>query len=254
MKIAIIGAGSIGSAIAFRLSTKGHTVNVSNPSQGKLDSLKAANPDINVTTSNLKCISGAEIIFICVKPHMVSAVISEIRNRIDDRIVVSVAAGIGLSALREMIGGDSSIFYAIPNTAITTGESMTFICSQFASDKDEKAVMGLFDLMGKSMKIEESRMGAYMALSSCGIAYALRYIRAAMSGGIEMGLRADMAQEVICQTVIGAASLLSDGKSHPEKEIDKVCTPGGYTIKGLNAMEAEGFTAAVISGLKASRI
>ncbi|WP_303037550.1 pyrroline-5-carboxylate reductase dimerization domain-containing protein, partial [uncultured Duncaniella sp.] len=93
---------------------------------------------------------------------------------------------------------------------------------------------------------------AATSIASCGIAYALRYIRAAMEGSVELGIRAPLAQEMIVQTLIGAASLLQEPGTHPETEIDKVTTPGGLTIRGLNAMEHSGFTSAVINGLKAS--
>lgn len=95
-------------------------------------------------------------------------------------------------------------------------------------------------------------MDAAMALGSCGTAYALRYVRAAMEAGVELGLYPSQAKLIVAQTVKGAAQLLMTNDSHPEEEIDKVTTPGGFTIKGLNRMEACGFTNAVVEGLKAS--
>lgn len=91
-----------------------------------------------------------------------------------------------------------------------------------------------------------------MQLASCGIAYALRYVRAATQGGIELGMREDVARKAIAQTLIGAAELLLQNNTHPEIEIDRVTTPGGITIKGLNAMEAAGFSNSVIAGLLSS--
>ena len=81
----------------------------------------------------------------------------------------------------------------------------------------------------------------------------MRYIRAAMEGGVELGFRPEEAARIVEQTVKGAATLLLTQGTHPEAEIDKVTTAGGITIKGLNAMEREGFTNAVIEGLKASK-
>jgi len=91
-----------------------------------------------------------------------------------------------------------------------------------------------------------------MALASCGIAYVMRYIRAASEGGVELGMYASDAKKIVMQTMLGAVKLLESTGNHPEAEIDKVTTPGGITIRGLNAMEANGFTTAVIEGLKAS--
>ena len=95
-------------------------------------------------------------------------------------------------------------------------------------------------------------MAAATVLSSCGIAYALRYIRAAMQGGIEIGFGAEMAQFITAQTVKGATELLLQSGHHPEREIDKVTTPMGVTITGLNEMEHKGFSSSLIQGLMAS--
>ena len=130
---------------------------------------------------------------------------------------------------------------------------MTAIASYNASTEQEKLILSIFNELGKSILIEERLMVAATALGSCGTAFALRYIRAAIEGGIEMGLYAHQAKEIVSQTVKGAAELLMHNQSHPEEEIDKVTTPGGITIKGLNEMEHAGFTSAIIRGLKASQ-
>ena len=128
---------------------------------------------------------------------------------------------------------------------------MTFISSMDTTEALDNIVKDLFSGIGDVMVITEKKLPAYMALSSCGIAYAMRYVRAAMEGGIELGIPAPIAQKVVLQTMLGAIELLKDG-AHPESEIDKVTTPGGFTIKGLNTMERYGFTTSVIEGLKAS--
>ncbi|MEG0253332.1 MAG: pyrroline-5-carboxylate reductase dimerization domain-containing protein, partial [Muribaculaceae bacterium] len=115
------------------------------------------------------------------------------------------------------------------------------------------AVKKIFDTLGKSMIVEERLMSGGTALASCGIAYVMRYIRAASEGGVELGFYANQSKEIIMQTMLGAVELLEATGNNPEVEIDKVTTPGGITIKGLNAMEANGFTTAVIEGLKASK-
>ena len=129
---------------------------------------------------------------------------------------------------------------------------MTFICSLNASKEQEDVVLSLFEKMGKAIIITEGLMGAFTSVSSCGIAYALRFIRASTQGAVELGIKPDIAQEVIAQTMIGAAQLILQNKSNPESEIDKVTTPGGWTIKGLNAMEENSFSNAVIKGIKAN--
>ena len=140
--------------------------------------------------------------------------------------------------------------FVIPNTAASTLQSMTFIAPVTAMEDALKLITDTFDRVGTTLVVEERQLAAGTTLASCGIAYALRYIRAAVEGGVELGFRADIAQEIVTQTVKGAASLLENG-AHPESEIDKVTTPGGLTIKGLNEMERAGFSAAVVRGLKA---
>lgn len=234
------------------------TVKVSNPTAGKLAPL--AELGAQVTTSNIEAIDGTpDVIILCVKPWYVEQVITELKPHIDySRTEVAVvAAGIPLATIAEWLrkpsdnGTPSLPPYCIsmPNTAVSQRQSMTF---QVDGSKACPRTLSLFSLLGTAMLIEEKLLPAATSLASCGIAYAMRYVRAAMEGGVELGFRATAAQEIIVQTLLGAASLLSQPGAHPESEIDKVTTPGGITIRGLNAMEHSGFTSAVINGLKAS--
>ena len=140
----------------------------------------------------------------------------------------------------------------IPNIAILLSESMTLIASQNATKTQEEYVVNLFSQLGKALLIPENMMASATSVASCGIAYALRYLRAATEGAVELGFNAGVASQIVAQTLKGAAELILQNNSHPEVEIDKVTTPGGWTIKGLNEMEAHGFTNAVIKGLKAN--
>lgn len=260
MKLTIIGAGNMGSAIArgFIKSKKvlAAEVTLSNPSDRKLLKLKEEFPEINITKSNIDATKGADIIILAVKPWIIRDVITEISPLINSEniILISVAAGITTKDLKDMLGNPKSslpIYSVIPNTAASKGASMTFITSLDTTIALDNTVTDLFSGIGEVMMVAEKNLPAYMSLSSCGIAYAMRYVRAAMEGGIELGIPAPLAQKVVLQTMLGAVELLRDG-AHPETEIDKVTTPGGITIKGLNTMEKYGFTTSVIEGLKAS--
>jgi pyrroline-5-carboxylate reductase len=153
-----------------------------------------------------------------------------------------------------MLAADAIIYRAIPNTAVEVLEGVTAISTNKGSEKNDTIIEELFSQLGEAFLVPETQLNAYMSLASCGIAYAFRYIRAAMQGAVEMGIPSNKALEVIMQTMQGAVAVLSDNGTHPEEEIDRVTTPGGITIKGLNAMEANGFSNAVIQGLKASLI
>ena len=253
MKIGIIGAGNMGGAIARGLAAD---LTVCSPNNhGELDALKADYPDINVDTDNEKAILGTDIIILAVKPWLGYDVMDPLSPKIqwEKQMLVSVAAGITLLQLEDLsLCTPPAVFRVMP-TAIAVRKSMTFICSIGASDEQIKSVSDIFSRLGSVMVIDENQMTACMALASCGIAYAMRYVRAASEGGVELGVKADLAKDIVLQTMQGAAALLQATGAHPEAEIDKVTTPGGITIKGLNAMEAHGFTTSVIEGLKASK-
>ena len=256
MKVAIIGAGNMGGAIARGLANghyiKAEEITVSNPSQPKLDQLKAEHPHIHITNSNKEAAEGADIVIIAVKPWKVEEVLKPLRLR-QPQILVSVAAGLTFENLAHFVDPEMPIFRVIPNTAIAECASMTPFAARNESDEQIKMMIDLFNEMGLAILIEEKQFAAATALTSCGIAYVLKYVQAAMQAGVEMGIRPNDAMKMVAQTVEGAAQLLLKNEhTHPVLEIEKVTTPGGITIKGVNALEHEGFTSAVIKALKAS--
>lgn len=261
LKVAIIGAGNMGGAIARGLAKgkliKTSNIYISDLNNANLEAVKKDFPEINTSDSNYKIVQGADIVILAVKPWLVESVVSEIKHKIDtdNEILISIAAGVELSQLANYFDtSNTTIFRIIPNTAIEVMESVSAISSLNASKEQEQLIVSIFSEMGKAFLIPEYQMNAFMSLCSCGIAYAFRYIRAAMEGGVEMGIYPQVAKEAIIQTLQGAISLLEANQTHPEVEIDKVTTPGGITIKGLNEMEANGFSNAVIKGLKASNV
>ena len=260
MKIAIIGAGNMGKAIVrglyeSKLCSAGDMF-VADISQNNLDSIKEIDKDIFTTTDNRKAVQAANYVLLAVKPWLIDDVIIFLKPSLNavQHAIISIAAGIDLRAISNKVGDDFALFHVLPNTAISIRESMTFVASLNASKEQEESVLTLFGKLGKAMLVTESSMAAFTSISSCGIAYALRFIRAATQGAVELGIQPAVAQEVIAQTMIGAAQLILQNQSNPESEIDKVTTPGGWTIKGLNTMEEHGFSNAVIKGIKANNI
>ena len=260
LKIAIIGAGNMGGAIARGLVSgkliENLNIRVSDIGEQHLQALKVYCPEITVSTSNIELLDGADIIIIAVKPWLVEQIADDIRKKINykKQIIVSVAAGVNFNDLKGYFDDDAVMFRVIPNTAVDVLQSVSTIASYNADTRQEKMIKDIFEELGRVFFVPESQLNAFMSLASCGIAYAFRYIRAAMEGGVEMGIPAQTAKEVVVQTLRGAIELIDSNNTHPEVEIDKVTTPGGITIKGLNEMEANGFTNAVIKGLKASQI
>ncbi|MCM1077729.1 MAG: NAD(P)-binding domain-containing protein [Bacteroides sp.] len=260
MKIAVLGAGAMGGAVASGLLEYGnglYQLYVSNPSSAPLESLSSKGAD--VTHDNCEAVKAADIVIVAVKPWIVREVLTEIKSVLDfnRQYVVVIAAGIKGSEIATWLDSNATskagLLIAMPNTAMTVAQSMTFIVPVNATPRMIDEVTALFNCLGETMVIDEAHLPAATALASCGIAYAMRYVRASVEGGIELGFKASAAQKMVVQTLRGAAALLSIEGAHPESEIDKVTTPGGITIRGLNEMENAGFTSAVIRGLRASK-
>jgi len=256
MKVAIIGAGNMGGAIAKGLAQGkkmlAEDIIVSNPSQGKLDALKAAYPTLQTTNNNQQAAKDADMVILAVKPWFVEQVLEEIKLS-KNQVLISVAAGISFEQLAKYTGQPlMTMFRLIPNTAISLLESTTIIASYNASKQQEQLMLDIFNDMGLSLLVPEEKMAACTSITSCGIAYALKYIQAAMQAGIELGIKPKDASKMVAQSVKGAAELILQNDTHPSVEIDKVCTPGGLTIKGINQLEHDGFTSAIIHAMKAS--
>jgi pyrroline-5-carboxylate reductase len=256
MKTAIIGAGNIGGAIACGLTKgtqiKAEDITVSDPNNETLDALKAFNPSIQTTNNNQEAVSHADMIIIAVKPWLVKEVIGLLTFDFSKQIIVSIATGISFSDYMEWLSPLATVFRLVPNTAISQLASMTLIASMNATKEQETFILNLFNEMGLAMLILEKQIPATTALTSCGIAYVLKYIQAAMQAGIEMGIYPKDAMKMIAQSVKGAAELILNNDTHPSVEIDKVTTPGGITIRGINELEHGNFTSTVIKAIKAS--
>lgn len=236
-------------------AVKPANISVANPTAQKLEHF--ALQGASVTTDNKTAAEGADIVVIAVKPWLVEQVVNELKPVLNytHQTVITVAAGISGSQFTAWLKKDDAVpqtFIVIPNTAIAVLASMTFIVPVNATADTTATIKALFDNVGQAMVTDERHLAAGMTLASCGIAYAMRYVRAAAEGGVELGFKADMAKDIVLQTMKGAVQLLQANGNHPEAEIDKVCTPGGLTIRGLNEMEHAGFTSAVIRGLKAA--
>ncbi len=262
MKISIIGGGNMGGAIARCLIENSRNqlsqVIVSHPSDS-LSNWLTANSHKTVTTRDNMTAAEADIIILAVKPWKIENVLKEISAtpRFAEKIIISIAAGITTEEMFAMSGLSvshprPSLFRVVPNTAVSLGESATFVCHNNASPQQVEIVCNMFSQGGKVFEVEESMISAVTALSSCGIAYILRYIDISIKGGMELGIEPEQSRQIVLQTVKGAVALLETYNTEPQTEIDKVTTPGGLTFKGLTAMTENGFEKAIREGLKAS--
>ncbi len=261
MRITIIGAGAMGSATAEGILKCGILDNntqlcIADISSESLERFEKQG--VHTTTNNIEAIKNADIIAIIVKPWITESVLTQLKNVLDynKQQLIIIAAGIPSTLISNCLRKEASpqlppYYLVIPNIAIAVLNSMTFIVPVGATKEQTSIITNIFNKLGSTIITEERLLPAGTTLASCGIAYAMRYIRASVEGGIELGFKATDAEKIVEQTVKGAVELLQATKSHPESTIDQVTTPGGVTIKGLNEMEHAGFTSAVIRGLKA---
>ena len=255
-RIAILGGGNLGGAIAEGLIksqfVSSEQITVTRRNTDAIHHLKALG--VTVTSENDTAIKNSDVIIVSLKPYNVKEVLDSVKAHFDPsrHILISVVTGVFLKDLSEIVDRRMPIFRAMPNTAIAIQESVTCLCQVAASEDQIRYVTELFNQLGITIPIDEKLMDAATVLGACGIAYALRFIRAATQGGIEIGFDARTANLISAQTVKGAAELLLKLNRHPEEEIDKVTTPKGCTIVGLNEMEHQGFSSSLIKGIGAS--
>lgn len=255
-KLAIIGGGNLGAAMAEGLINSGfilpeHLI----VTKRNIESLKSLEEKgVIISDDNTAAVKYADCIILAVKPFQIKEVLTQLKSGLNEKrhVLVSVVTGVWIKDIREIVGDQIALFRVMPNTAIAIQQSMTCICTSKADQDQQLYVTSLFNQLGKTVNIDEQLMDAATVLGACGTAYAMRYIRANIQGGIEIGFSASVASLIAAQTVKGAAELLLTKNTHPEQEIDKVTTPKGCTIAGLNEMEHQGFSSSLIKGIVTS--
>lgn len=254
--IAILGAGNLGCSIVNGLTAS----KIFSPSQMYLTRRRTeklseyAEKGYHVLSDNTEAVKNSDIVIACVEPHQLDGLLKEVAPAFnpENHLLISVVSGAKISDIEKNISEGVAVVRAMPNTAIAIRESMTCICSTSSDKNTIETTKAIFDTVGETLVIQEDQMTSATALCACGIAFFLRAIRAASQGGIEIGFNSSEALSMATQTAKGAASLLGSMKNHPEYEIDRVTTPKGCTISGLNQMEHGGFSSAMIKGILTS--
>lgn len=256
-RVAIIGGGNLGTAIARGLAASGKVtadrITITRRSIHLLDGMKEEG--FCVEPDNMVAVRSARVVLITVRPRQLNAVLREIAPALaeGEHMVISTVSNASIAAIKHQLKKEIPVLRAMPNIAVSVGESMTSLCSDQSANSEAKEVAReIFATLGQTMFITEEQMTPATALCACGIAFFLRAIRAAAQGGVEVGFHAEDAIRLAAQTARGAATLLLEGEAHPEVEIDKVTTPMGVTIAGLNDMEHHGFSSAMIRGIVTS--
>lgn len=251
--VAILGAGNIGLSIAEGLMRAGwpsDRLYLTRRNASALSELK--NRGVNVGSDNTEAVRNADLIIVAVKPYKVTEVLSEIADSIKPgAAIVSVASGVKMNAMRPLLRADVRVFRAMPGIGAAVGQSASCVAGDYSTGAFQQ-VEAVFSSVGEVVRIDEELMEAATVLGACGVAFVLRFMRAMIQGGIQIGFDAETAGRIVAETVRGAATLIGERSLHPEEAIDRVTTPRGCTIVGLNEMEHSGFSSALIKGLVAS--
>lgn len=253
-KVGIIGCGNLGTSIVFgvRAKSPGDQIYASkrNVSNVPSDLAEAA----IITNDNPLLIKESELIILALKPYNILSFLKEHSELFDParHTLISVATGVQIDEIKEVLPGGVGVYRAMPNTAASVNESVTAIASSDDPLNRKGEILELFESIGAVVEINESLMESATILGACGVAYVLRFMRAMIQGGIEVGFDATTATKIVSQTMKGASELIIQNGSHPEAEIDKVTTPKGCTIVGLNEMEHAGFSSSLIKGIVTS--
>jgi pyrroline-5-carboxylate reductase len=253
-KIAIIGAGNLGYSIAKGLVSSGliskKELILTEKSPARLKAL--VEDGFHAIDNNITAVKSADLVMLVVKPFQIDELLLEIKDHVEGKVLVSCVTGIQSSHIYNLLECKPTLFRVMPNTGIAIQESMSCISSFNETDAQKEAIKTIFSKLGQVLFIPEEQMPAATALAGCGIAFALRFIRAAIQAGVEIGFSSEDAKLMAAQITKGAAQLILLNNTHPEAEIDKVTTPKGITITGLNEMEHSGFSSSIIKGLLAS--
>ncbi|MGC1391645.1 MAG: pyrroline-5-carboxylate reductase [Bacteroidales bacterium] len=255
-RVSIIGCGNIGLSILQGLLKQqiipANNISVTRRNTEEISYLKESG--VRLMSDNIEAIRESDLIIIAVKPYNLITVLEELKDHFNPgrQLLISVTAGVTISKIQNVINTRIPVFRAMPNISASVGKSVTCICHDGVKPEEIESVKFLFDIIGTTMIIDEDLMESATILGACGVAYVLRFIRAMIQGGIQIGFDAATASTIVNQTVKGAAELLIERHQHPEFEIDKVTTPKGCTIVGLNEMEHNGFSSSLIKGLVAS--
>lgn len=252
MRVHIIGGGNLGVSIALGIAKFSTTNQVTVTRRNTSSILYLEKLGVTVSTDNKHHIQEADVIILTIKPYQVNTVLAEILPAISNKVIASAVSGLSIEALQNKISDKHHAVRIMPNIASQFGASATCIAFNEKDKEYAQNVVALFQDLGTAPIIDEKLMDAATVLAASGTAFALRYIRASMQAGIEIGFDWKTALAISAQTVKGAAEMILEENIHPEQLIDRVTTPQGCTIAGLNEMEMHGFSSSLIRGIKTS--
>ena len=256
-QIALIGTGQMATALAQGLVQasfcRPEQILAFDPSAAARDRFAAAVGDVVLQESNGRAVAGADIILLAVKPYQLEGVAGEIRDVLTERhLLISIAAGVSIDRLSEWFG-TQRVIRVMPNTPCLVGKGVSgYALGPRATSGDADTVQQMVSSVGLALQVEEPYLDCVTGLSGSGPAYVYLLIEALADGGVKVGLPRHTALELAAHTVRGAAEMVIATGEHPAVLKDRVTSPGGTTIVGLQVLEERGMRAAAIAAVEAS--
>lgn len=256
LRIGFIGAGNMAFGIAKGILSSGiffaSNLKVSAPSNRNLGRFQEMG--LSVTNSNIEAVCDSDIVFVAVKPHLVRVVLNQVAEHVTDRhIVVSVAAGVTLATLEEMLPVNTVVIRLMPNLPCVVQEgALLFARGSCAKPNHADILRNLLIRCGLVEEGPEAWIDIHTGLSGSGVAFVYLFAEALAEGAVKMGMPSSLAHSIASQTVLGAGRLLRDSGKHPAQLRSEVCTPGGTTIYGLHTLEQGGVRASTMSAVESA--
>jgi pyrroline-5-carboxylate reductase len=241
-RIAVLGAGKMGGILIKALVDK-HQLSPGNVRATVAHESRARDLSntlgVAVTCDNIAAVDGADVIFVCVKPQVVQELMEQISDKVSaTQLVISVAASVHTSQIESALGAGVPVVRAMPNTPCVLGQGMTALCKgQYASAEHVQAAAALFNVVGRTVVVDEKHMDAVTGLSASGPAYIYIILESLAEAGVKVGLPRDIATLLAAQTTLGAATVVLETGDHPALLKDAVTTPAGCTIDGIMELE-----------------
>ncbi len=255
MKIGFVGCGNMAKAIIQGILEKGIVKAENITAADKLEEVVNAAKNkfgIQATTSNIEAVAGADVIVLAVKPQFLEDVITEIRDSVNNQLIISIAAGKTMAWLDEHFGKEVKLVRCMPNVAALVGEAMTSVsCNSLVTEEEKKTACELIGSFGRYEMITENLMDAVIAVSGSSPAYVFMFIEAMADAAVAEGMPRDKAYQFAAQSVLGSAKMVLETGKHPGELKDMVCSPAGTTIAAVKVLEEKGFRSAVMEAMGA---
>lgn len=256
MKLGFIGTGNMASAIICGLLAQKvfpcNKLFAYDTDTQKLHSF-VQETSIQGCSSIQDLIRQSDAIILAVKPNIIEGLLSGLAGELNQKLLISIAAGISLERLENLTDPKQAIIRVMPNINLTVGEGMSALCGNMPVTRDQRDfVLRIFRSCGQAIELEEKYFSVFTAIAGSSPAFAYLFIDSLARAAVKHGLPKDLATDIAAQAVLGSARMVSKSSDNPWGLIDKVCSPGGTTIAGLLAMEEQNFIATIVKGIDAT--